>query len=281
MLTGVWMARTLRRGRSKFLSLNVDEGRAAMKDRADLRILLMQIRQEPKTRTEELESFARYAGLAIGQFDILNLFDTPEFDFAMVNDYDALFVGGSSEASVLEPETYPFVRLAQGMMLYCIENRVPVFASCFGHQLAVRALGGEIVRDAHDFEMGTLPVRLTAAAARDPLFRDMPDGFMAVSVHCERSRLTPEGCELLAYSDACIHSLKVEGAPFWTTQFHPEVSRAILVERLTLYKEKYTDGDDQLQRVLDEAVETPESNALLGRFVDRVLIAGEGLVPGK
>lgn len=250
-----------------------------MKNRADLRILLMQIRNEPQTRKEELKSFAQYAGLDVEQFDILNLFDTPDFDFAQVNGYDALFVGGSSEASVLEPEKYPFVIPAQGMMRYCIDNKIPVFASCFGHQLAVRALGGEIVRDARDFEMGTLAVRLTAAASHDPIYRDTPDGFLAVSVHRERNNIAPDCCEVLAYSDACTHSFKVKGAPFWTTQFHPEVSKAILVERLTLYKEKYTEGDDQLQQVLDNAEETPESNDLLRKFVDRVLIAGEGLPP--
>ena len=248
-----------------------------MKNRADLRILLMQIRDEALTRTEELNSFAQYSGLAVEQFDILNLFDTPEFDVARVHGYDALFVGGSSEASVLEPEKYPFVLPAQEMMRYCIEKRIPVFASCFGHQLAVCALGGDIYRDARDFEMGTLPIQLTVAAAHDPIYRDTPDGFLAVSVHRERNNVAPACCEVLAYSESCVHSFKVKGAPFWTTQFHPEVSRAILVERLTLYKEKYTEGDDQLQRVLDNAEETPESNDLLRKFVDRVLIAGEGL----
>jgi len=49
------------------------------------------------------------------------------------------------------------------------------------------------------------------------------------------------------------------------------VDRATLVSRLTVYKDAYTDGDDHLQAVLDAAVETPESNALIGKFVERVL----------
>jgi GMP synthase (glutamine-hydrolysing) len=54
------------------------------------------------------------------------------------------------------------------------------------------------------------------------------------------------------------------------------VSKSILIERLTVFKDKYTDGDDHLQQVLDSAEETPESNGLLKKFVDRVLIGGEG-----
>jgi len=43
-----------------------------------------------------------------------------------------------------------------------------------------------------------------------------------------------------------------------------------------ILKEKYTDGDGHLQEVLDNAQETPESNNLLKKFVDRVLLANDG-----
>ncbi len=246
------------------------------KAKSRLRILLMQIRDEPDTRREELESFALYSGLQPQQFDILNLFDTPVFDQSVLDGYDALYVGGSSEASVLEPENYPFVIPAQELLRQCIDRKLPVFASCFGHQLAVMALGGQIIRDERDFEMGSIPISLTEAAATDPLYHDVADGFLAISVHRERNIELPPGCIQLAYTGACSHSFRVEGAPFWTTQFHPEVDLRVLIERLTLFKEKYTDGDGHLQQVLDSAQETPESNNLLKKFVDRVLIAGEG-----
>ncbi len=241
-------------------------------DRSRLRILLMQIRDEAATRQEELESFAQYSGLGVGQFGILNVFDTPEFDDSVLDGYDALYVGGSSEANVLEPENYPFVIPAQQLMRDAIDRKLPVFASCFGHQLAVMALGGTIVHDEADFEMGSIPISLDAAAADDVLYHDVPDGFLAISVHRQRSVKAPAGCIQLAYTRDCCHSFKVIGAPFWTTQFHPEVDLQTLIDRLTLFKEKYTDGDGHLQEVLDSAQETPESNNLLRKFVDRVLL---------
>ena len=79
----------------------------------------------------------------------------------------------------------------------------------------------------------------------------------------------------LAYTDACCHAFRVTQSPFWAFQFHPEVDRATLVERLTVFKETYTDGDDHLQRVLDAAHETPESNRLVTKFVDRVLLGAD------
>lgn len=243
------------------------------KSRQDLRILLMQIRQEAETRVEELESFAKYAGLQESQFGVLNLFDQTEFDASILQDYDALFVGGSSEASVLEPDTYPFVIPAQALLGECIRLKFPVFASCFGHQLAVMALGGEVVSSVGTFEMGSIPIKLRPAAAEDPLYQDIPDNFLAISVHRELNTRIPEGCIELAYTDVCCHSLKVIDAPFWTTQFHPEVDLDVLVRRLTLFRKKYTENADHLQQVLDSAEETPESNGLLKKFVDRVLLA--------
>jgi GMP synthase (glutamine-hydrolysing) len=249
------------------------------RQRSDLRILLLQIRDEPRVRREEHASFASQALLEPEQIDVLNVFDSPHFPAAAAADYDALFVGGASEASVLEPETYDFVPYCCDLLRHARERAQPVFASCFGFQLAVIAFGGSIVRDDSDFEMGTLPIRLAERARRDPILRDTPDGFLAVSVHRERAVAAPEGCVTLAYTDACCHVFRVSRRPFWAFQFHPEVDRATLVERLTVFKEKYTESDEELKRVLDAASETPESNRLVTKFVDRVLLAADE--PGR
>jgi GMP synthase (glutamine-hydrolysing) len=117
---------------------------------------------------------------------------------------------------------------------------------------------------------------LTEAAQGDPILHDTPDGFLAVSVHRERAAAAPEGCTTLAYTEACCHVFRVEDRPFWAFQFHPEVDRATLVERLTVFKDQYTDGDEHLRQVLDGARETPEANRLVTKFVDRVLLEGRG-----
>jgi GMP synthase (glutamine-hydrolysing) len=245
----------------------------ANKERSDLRILLLQIRETEKVRQEELESFARYSKLDLKQFDVLNVFDQPDFDTNVAQGYDALFVGGASEANVLEPETYTFVANAERLLLQCIEDEMPVFASCFGFQLAAQALGREILDDRDVYEMGTLPISLTEHAKSDVIFQGVPDGFLAVSVHQQKAMSPPEGCIELAKTDICCHAFKVIDKPFWAFQFHPEVDLEILIERLTYYKEKYTDDDGHLAEVLETAQATPESNHLIGKFVDRVLLS--------
>lgn len=241
-------------------------------DKNQLKLLLLQIRDEPRVRREEHQSFCDYSGLAPHQLAIHNTFDQPEFGPGILQGYQALIVGGASEASVLEPDNYPFVPASIELMRHCMEVDMPVFASCFGFQLAVLALGGRIVRDQRDFEMGSVNIRLTPAAKTDPLFRDVPDGFAAVSVHRERSEHCPPGAEMLAYTSPCCHAFKVRDRRFWAFQFHPEVDRARLIERLTIFKNHYTDGDEHLAEVLDSVQETPFSNDLVRKFVDRVLV---------
>lgn len=247
----------------------------AKKSKDQLKTLLIQIRDNPEVREEEHNSFCEFSGLRPDQIEIFNVFDQPHFPGTIVDGYDGVFVGGASEASVLEPEQFPFVDNSIELMRYCIDHTIPVFASCFGFQLAALALHREIVSDKTGFEMGTIPIKLSDAAKHDPLYRDTPNPFMAVSVHREKAITTPDNCIELAYTDVCSHSFKVKDKPFWAFQFHPEVDKKILVERLTVFKSKYTDGDDHLNEVLDNAVETPESNHLLRKFVDRVLLDQE------
>jgi len=238
----------------------------------DLKILLLQIRNDPKVCQEELESFARYSCLETTQFDILNVFEEASFDNSILDAYDALYVGGSSDVSVLEPEKYPFVIPCQELLLYAQGTNKPVFASCFGFQLAVMAFTGQILRDKSAYEMGTIPISLTDLAADDPVFRNTPDNFLAVSVHQEKALEIPSCFDLLAYTDKCCHAFKHKQSPFWAVQFHPEVDLDILIQRLGVYRHKYTDGDGHYESLLASFKATPDSNCLLEQFVDNVLL---------
>ena len=66
-----------------------------------LKVLYMQIREDEETRLEEFLSFVKYSNLKQENFTILNVFDTPKFETSIIDGHHALFVGGSSDASVL------------------------------------------------------------------------------------------------------------------------------------------------------------------------------------
>jgi GMP synthase (glutamine-hydrolysing) len=244
------------------------------KQESKINILYIQVREDAVTCEEELQEFIRYSGLNKDQFDVLNVFDTPKFPAEKATNYDAVFVGGSSDASVIEPEKYPFVEFIKNLLVHCIKINKPVFASCFGFQAGIEALGGKIILDKEKMEMNTYPMYLTAAAKKDPLFCDIKNGFLAVSGHQERAKTIPKNAILLAYSTLCpFHAIKIKNKPFYAFQFHPEVNQADLISRIIRYKERYSDGDNFLQNIIDTCQETPEANKLVRKFVDRVLLA--------
>lgn len=244
------------------------------KHRSQLKLLLLQIRDDAVTCQEELDEFVRYGKLEPHQIEVLNTFETPTFEATRIVGYDALLVGGSSDASVTQPEKYPFVDDAKRLLLYCLDKSIPVFASCFGFQVAVEALGGRVIVDAASMEMGTYQLQLTEAAATDALFHDVPDRFWAVSGHKERALSLPEEAVLLAYSELCpFHAFRIIGKPFYGFQFHPEVDTADLIARITRYQTRYLESAAALAQILQGLQETPIANQLIEKFIDRILLA--------
>ena len=243
------------------------------KQRSDLKILLLQIRSDAITRLEELDEFGRYGRLEAHQFSVLDVFSTPDFSPTEIEGYDALFIGGSSDASVTQPALYPFVEPTKKLIVHCLDKSIPVFASCFGFQAAIEALGGQVIVDKPNMEMGTYPIWLTENAASDLLFHDVPNGFLAISGHKERAISMPKDAILLAYSDLCpFHAFKIVDKPFYGFQFHPEVDAKDLVARISRYHERYLDDRALLDRILDQVQNTPIANQLIEKFVDRILL---------
>ncbi len=213
-----------------------------MGGRKDLKILLLQIRDNQNVRNEEHQSFANFSKLELHQIEILNVFDTTSFKTSLLDNFDALYVGGASEANVLEPDKYPFVKNCIELLRYAAEISKPTFASCFGFQLAVLAFGGVILNKDKGYEMGTVKISLTDKAKSDLVYQGIEDRFPAVSVHRQYASTIPDSLEILAYTEQCIHSFKYKNKPLWAFQFHPEVDRETLVKRLTIFTPKGGSG---------------------------------------
>ncbi len=242
------------------------------KDRSDLKILLIQVRQDVITRTEEYAEFVRYSGLRADQFILWDVFQQPYFPGDLA-DYDALFIGGSSDASVLKPIEYPFVLTIQDLIRQSLDQALPVFASCFGFQLAVAALGGQIIIDEAQQELGTYALQLTSAAHEDRLFHDVPDPFWVCVGHRERAVTLPDNFLVLGSTALCPYqAFTIPGRPFYGFQFHPEIDRNDLAARLRRYGNRYLAPTADLEQIIAQLQETPGANALIRKFIDRVVL---------
>lgn len=246
-----------------------------MKSRKDLKILLMQIRGDELTLEEEFLSFVQFSDLREEQVTPINVYTTRQFEPKIIEDYDALFIGGSSDATVRDEETFDFIPACKLLIRYCYAKNIPVLASCFGFQLAMKELGSNVILDKDNMELGIHPVELTAEAKLDKLLQGYPNHFFVVSGHQERADSIPKDAILLAKTAKCpYHLVKFKDKPFYCFQFHPEIDRPVLISRITRYQRKYLGDDPEaLQAVIDSAThETHWSNKLVKDFVDRIIL---------
>lgn len=238
----------------------------------DIRILLLQARHaDDDARLEERNSFARAAGVDeahVIPFDLL----TKNLTLAHVCRFDALMVGGSGDYYVSR-RNLPNIQAVFDVLTEAVVIGHPTFASCFGFQLMVQALGGEIVYDPDHMEVGTYRLTLTEDGRSDELFGELPHTFRAQLGRKDRAARLPEGVVHLATSqNAPYQAFRVPDQPIWATQFHPELTKETNLERFRRYMDGYTTvlSAQAVQETLDRFDHSPEANQLIRRFVQIV-----------
>lgn len=189
-------------------------------------------------------------------------------DERLLESADAFFFGGSGAYSVLDQ--HEWVKGMLRFLVRVVDAKVPAWASCFGFQGLSLALGGEVNHDDARQELGAFPVDLTPAARHDPVFGHMPETFPVQLGHHDHVDRLPPGVTLLVTGRA-IHNqaFKVDSAPFWASQFHPELRKSTTMERWNHYKDLYADEARaaEIDRVMDLSPDTPDAESLLRSFV--------------
>ena len=215
-----------------------------------------------------MAAFADKAGLPLSTFVPHDLLKGPP-DLETIRRYDALMVGGSGEFNVSD-RSLPHFQETLDLLAEVVEIGHPTFASCFGFQLLTTALGGEIIRDPANTEVGTFETFLTEAGRADELFGYLPDVFMAQYGHKERATRLPDSIPNLASTVLCQYqALRVPGKPIWATQFHPEMSGADNRLRFSRYADLYVGllGKEEYERRLASFKPSPETEELIPRFL--------------
>lgn len=236
------------------------------------KILLLQTRAPgDPVILEEIRIFARNAGVpAENIFPHNLLISTPTVDQA--GQLDAVMIGGSGEYFVSRGDLPNFQGILD-LLVDLIETGHPMFASCFGFQLIVRAFGGEVSFLPEKMELGTYDLSLTDAGMSDELFGSLPAVFRAQLGHKDQATRLPDSLTHLAYSERSPYqAIRFPGKPVWATQFHPEVTREENLGRFKRYIDLYaskTDRED-LRETLARFQSAPETERLIPRFMQLV-----------
>ena len=235
------------------------------------RFLLLQVRNaDDPMRGHEVACFARAFGCPqerIRVFDLLRGVPGPG-ELARA---DIVLLGGSGDYSVAEGG--PWLPAALEAMRELHDQGKPTFASCWGFQAMARALGGEVVTDPGRAEVGTIWLELTPEGERDPVLGPVGRRFQAQCGHQDIVTELPAGATLLASSETVRNqAFRFDGKPIYCTQFHPELDRTAIIDRIRRYPAylRHT-GAATIEAFAAMTPETPEVEGVLRRFVQRVM----------
>jgi GMP synthase (glutamine-hydrolysing) len=237
-----------------------------------MRILLLQARnEEDPMRHAERRSFADKTGLQLDQIVPHDLLTGPP-GLGALETHDALMVGGSGDYYVSN-RSLPHFDAQVDFLREVVDRGYPMFASCFGFQILVAALGGEVTYDPESMEVGTYRLEVSKAGREDPLMGRLPVTFDAQMGRKDRASRLPAGVINLASSERNPHqALRVPGKPIWATQFHPELDLETNLERFFRYLEGYAEllSPEEQRLAAENFRESPHTEELLPGFLDLV-----------
>lgn len=237
-------------------------------------LILQHVECEPAAVYED-ELRAAGADLTVVEVDVERTVpDWREFD---------LIVSMGGPQSVYEEQRTHWIQAEKHLIASAARAGRPVWGVCLGAQMLAAALGARVYAGPRP-ELGLLPVRLTPAAAVDPVFGVAPHSIPTLQWHGDTFDL-PEGAVLLATSGAYTNQAFSWGRSYGL-QFHLEVG-ATLAERWAAvpgydsYLERAL-GPGALDRLIaDLGLEGPQINRLgreiFQRWLD--LVADLGGMP--
>lgn len=233
-----------------------------------LRVLLIQARSAPRMVEQEQVCFSERCRMPRDRFQIVNVArgDTPTVDD--LSPVDAVIIGGAGAYSATED--YDWTPVLLDFVRHVVDQEMPLFGSCWGHQVIARALGGRVVYDPEHSELGCGDVELTEAGLADPLFHRFPAHFRANMGHHDRVVDLPSGAIELADNELPYQAFRLEGLPVYGTQFHSELDAERERERILVYRKHYQDAlpdEETVQYVLDDLADTTEVDHLLYDFL--------------
>jgi len=140
-----------------------------------------------------------------------------------VADVDGVVVAGST-AGVYEADEYPWMAEQRAFVRELVDEEVPTYGICFGHQLINEALGGTVEH------VGLRAELVEVELADDPLFEGVEE--VIPVIHGDVVTERGDGMAVVGSADYYENfATRHRDAPVWTTQYHPEFT-ARLADRV-------------------------------------------------
>lgn len=155
-----------------------------------------------------------------------------------------------------------------GWIRDAMNDGIPLFGVCYGHQLMAHALGGRVDYHPRGRELGSRTVHLHGEARADALLATLPVSFPAHLTHEQSVLDLPKQARTLGYTDHDPHQIIRYGANAISTQFHPEFTPAIARACIERRREPLAAEGADPDMLIRDLVDAPVPAALLRSFAD-------------
>ncbi len=187
-----------------------------------------------------------------------------------LSEIDLLIIMGGS-MGVYDEEEYPWLKAEKNYIREAVAAGKPVMGICLGAQLLANALGAKIGRAKYK-EIGWFPIRKTEAGKASPALHAMPDELAVFHWHGDQFDI-PEGCQSLAFSEACPNQLFQSGDRVIGLQFHFEATAASVSRMLEDAGEELEEAGPYVQsrtEVLNGLHYAAQSNKIMFSLLDHL-----------
>ena len=236
--------------------------------------LLLSTRAEEVAAEEEYAAFLRETGLERHELVGWRMTEAPLPSYDLGSFAGVMLGGGpfnsSDPAEVKSPTQHRVERELAGLLDEMVAWDLPFLGACYG----IGTLGvhqGGVVDRVHAEPIGAVAVNLTDAGRVDPLLDGVPAVFDAYVGHKEACRVLPAHATLLASSAGCPVQMFRIGSNLYATQFHPELDRAGIINRVRIYRHAGYFPPEDVERIIEALSGTTVTHPprILANFVAR------------
>lgn len=236
-----------------------------------MKFLLLQIRDaDDPIGAQEKDVFLDALNCKPQDLDVFDLLSgSPSKE--TIDAADMVVIGGSGNHSTVGEEPWLHEAFATIRTLYEISK--PTFAICWGCQAVARALGGETIHDSDNGELGVAMVTATELATDDALFQPLGSEYAVFQGHEDRVSRVPRDAVVLASTDSVPYqAFTFVDRPIYATQFHPELTRSVFLERVRRYPHYVERITGKPYAEFEQSCGDAEAaNQLLRRFVQQTI----------
>lgn len=163
----------------------------------------------------------------------------------------------------------PWSERAASWIREAVDQALPLFGVCYGHQLMAHAMGGQVDYLPGGREIGTQLISRTDQAVTDRAGHALPANFRAHTTHEQSVLEAPAAARVLARSARDPHQMLRYGTHALSTQFHPEFSAEVMRAYVLRKLADHPHAAALQLEVFRDTAATPIARGVLRRFARR------------